>query len=59
MAKYCKFINSLYKFGEMIWEIGNEYKVTFETDDVYFFGEPIENGISKKYEGKLFVITER
>lgn len=59
MVKLCEFLQDVKEDDKIIWNKGSTYTVTYETNDAYFFGVPIENGISKTFEGKLFKIIEK
>jgi len=58
--QYCKFNQTISDDNNiLIWEENQEYLVTFESDDTYYFGNPLTSGISKDDENKLYEIIER
>lgn len=56
--KYCKFLKDIYQENELVWEIDKEYLVTHETDNAYFFGNPIKEGIGKDSENDIFIVVD-
>lgn len=58
MKKYCKFLKDVECDMKIIWKEGREYLVTYEDEKVYYFGNPIRNGISKEYENESFIVNE-
>ena len=57
MKRYCKFIVNVEDSEELIWERNKKHLITYENDEYYYFGDPVFNGISKKYEGELFLVV--
>jgi hypothetical protein len=45
--KYCRFLENIKCNNKIIWERNKEYEVTFEDEEIYYFGTPIDFGINK------------
>lgn len=57
--KYCQFNQNIhYDDGNIMWSKDRKYLITFETDSVYFFDEPMVCGIGKETEGSLYNVVE-
>jgi len=54
--KYCKFFKTLHDGKVLVWKKNRSYLVTKEDDDNYYFGDPVESGISKNDEGKVYTL---
>jgi hypothetical protein len=56
MIKYSKFLEDIYDGEELIWKKDEEYLVTYENDDNYYFGFPLSRGITKQVENLRYKI---
>ena len=66
MERFCRFIEDIKDDKEIIFHKDIEYKITYETEDTYYFNEyklldenqkEYTTGISKEYKGKLFKVV--
>jgi hypothetical protein len=58
--RYCKFNKDISEDNKLIWKKNDKYKVAFEDEVFYYFGQPIIlNGIFKSEQGSSFTITDR
>lgn len=59
-SKYCVFLETL-KDSEnnIVWEQGKEYLITYEDNELYCFGIPVESGIEKGLQNVKFVVVEK
>jgi len=57
MKKYCRFLETIKDEEEIVLEKDEEYLVTYEDSDAYYFSKPITRGIDKQYKNKLFKVV--
>ena len=58
MKKYCKFLHNIYDRDELVWQKGQQYEITYEDNENYYFGEDIQYGISKTHQKRYFTVIE-